>query len=246
VSKDFTTQERWDQSYESVRFEVAPVGDPIRDWLEKFIPPVPGSCFELGCFPGRYLAVFGERGYELHGIDRTPRITPDLCEWMRKQGYPVGKFTCGDVFTHPFDRQYEVVCSFGLIEHFGHWPELLQIHARLVKPGGLLIVSTPNFRGLYQRKLHQWLDQANLAEHNLDAMQPGRWAELVRPLGFDVTMCGYIGPYDFWVGSGSRPKWERAILKGLRMLKPLGRCLPDNVGLYAPYCGLVARRKTSA
>jgi hypothetical protein len=186
--------------------------------------------------------VFGEQGYQVHGIDRTPRITPDLRDWMRKQGYRVGEFTCADVFTHSFDRQYEVVCLFGLIGHFSHWPDLLRIHAKLVKPNGLLMVSTPNFRGFYQRKLHEWLDQANLAEHNFEAMQPELWAEIVRPLGFEVQMCSYIGPYNFWVGAQPRSLLQKAVLKVLHRLKPWGCCLPDNVGSYAPYCGLVARR----
>lgn len=240
--KDFTTQERWDRGYEGLKLQIAPPADPIRGWIEKQVPRGQGRCLELGCFPGRYLAVLGELGYEVNGVDRTPRITPELREWMRAQGYRVGEFSCDDVFTHPYSGSFDVVCSFGLIEHFSHWRELLEIHARLVADDGLLVVSTPNFRGTYQRILHQWLDPANLAEHNLEAMQPKLWAETVRALGFEIQMCGYIGPYDFWVGLQSRPMWQKLVLKCLRRLEPIGRCLPDNVGMYAPYCGLVARR----
>ncbi|HEX5222715.1 MAG TPA: class I SAM-dependent methyltransferase [Verrucomicrobiae bacterium] len=246
MNKEFIDQDRWDQSYEQLQLSIAPPDDPIRKWVEKFTPPAggSGSCLELGCFPGRYLAVFAELGFEVHGLDRTPRITPDLRDWMHQQGYAVGEFICGNVFQHAFSRQYDVVCSFGLIEHFSNWAELLEIHARLVTPGGTLIVSAPNFRGFYQRKLHEWFDPVNLAEHNLDAMHPKRWADTIRPLGFAVEMCGYIGPYDFWVGAQPRAAWQVLAIKVLRRLKLLGRCLPDNVGFYAPYCGLVARRRS--
>ena len=158
MKKDYTTQESWDRGYDSLKLVIAPPEDAIRVWLEKHVPPGRGRCLELGCFPGRYLAVLGELGYEVNGVDRTPRITPDLRDWMRAQGYRVGELTCGDVFAHTTGGPYDIVCSFGLIEHFGHWQELFELHARLVANNGLLIVSTPNFSGLYQRLLHQWLD----------------------------------------------------------------------------------------
>ena len=243
MKDEFTTQERWDEGYVNLQLQVAPPDDPIRVWIEKHMPPGQGSCLELGCFPGRYLAVFGELGYEVHGIDQTPRVTRDLRGWMQQKGYRTGEFTRGDVFRHAYDRQYDVVGSFGLIEHFGNWAELVAIHARLVRAGGWLFLTTPNFRGGFQRVLHAWLDKENLAEHNLDAMQPARWANVIRPLGFEVVMCGFIGPFDFWVGHLPRPRWQRGVLKALRSMKPIGRCLPDDIGFYAPYCGLVAHRR---
>ena len=242
AKKDFITQDRWDQGYEKLALQVAPPADPIRRWLEKHIPRGKGTCLEFGCFPGRYLAVLGEMGYEVNGIDLTPRLERDLPDWMRAQGYRTGEFIQADVFQHSFAKNYDVVCSFGLIEHFAHWPELVEKHAQLVRPGGWLALSTPNFRGALQQSLHRWLDPVNLAEHNLEAMQPKHWAELVQGLGFEIVMCGYIGPFDFWVGNQSRSSFQHFTLKVIRRLKMIGRALPDNVGFYAPYCGLVARK----
>lgn len=243
MKEDFITQGRWDTGYEQLDLQPASEDDQIRVWLEKFVPPGNGECLEIGCFPGRYLAVLAELGYEVHGIDRTPRVTPDLRDWMRSQGHRTGEFVRGDVFLHTFDRQFDVVCSFGFIEHFNRWPELVQLHAHLVKDRGWLALSTPNFRGGLQRFLHQQLDAVNLAEHNLDAMQPQRWSQIVQAMGFEIVMCGYIGPFDLWVGPyQSRSLLQRIALEGIRRMKPLIRCLPDNVGAYAPYCGLIARK----
>jgi 2-polyprenyl-3-methyl-5-hydroxy-6-metoxy-1,4-benzoquinol methylase len=238
----FIAQERWDQGYEKLALQVSPPEDPIRRWLEQHIPRGRGTCLEFGCFPGRYLAVLGELGYEVSGIDLTPRLERDLPDWMRAQGYRTGDFIQADVFTHPFEKSYDVVCSFGLIEHFAQWPELVERHAKLVRPGGWLALSTPNFRGALQQRLHRWLDSVNLAEHNLEAMQPRLWAQLVRRLGLEVVMCGYIGPFDFWVGSQQRTALQQTSLKVILRLKRIGRLLPDDVGAYAPYCGLIARK----
>jgi 2-polyprenyl-3-methyl-5-hydroxy-6-metoxy-1,4-benzoquinol methylase len=242
MKTNFIAQEHWDQGYEKLALQLAPPYDPIRRWLEKHIPRGTGSCLEFGCFPGRYLAVLGELGYEVNGIDLTPRLERDLPDWLRSQGYRTGEFVRADVFTHRFGRSYDVVCSFGLIEHFAQWPELVERHAQLVRPGGWLALSTPNFRGGLQQALHRWLDPVNLAEHNLDAMQPQLWREVVQKLGFEVIMCGYIGPFDFWVGRQSRTAFQHFTLKVLHRLKRVGQVLPDNVGVYAPYCGLIARK----
>jgi len=239
---DFIAQERWDQGYEKLALQVAPPDDPIRRWLQKYIPRGTGTCLEFGCFPGRYLAVLGEFGYEVNGIDLTPRLERDLPNWMRAQGYRTGQFIQADVFTHQFEKTYDVVCSFGLIEHFAQWPELVERHASLVRPGGWLALSTPNFRGALQQGLHRWLDSVNLAEHNLEAMQPRLWAERVKRLGLEVVMCGHLGPFDFWVGSQPRSFFQQTSLKVILRLKRIGRLLPDDVGLYAPYCGLIARK----
>ena len=182
-------------------------------------------------------------GYEVNGIDLTPRITPDLRDWMKTLHFKVGEFVRGDAFTHSFSRRFDLVCSFGLIEHFGDWPTLLRRHAELVAANGWLLVSTPNFRGFVQRVLHVWLDRRNFEEHNVEAMVPSRWAEVIQPLGFDVVNCGFLGPFDFWVGATHEQKpLHRLVFKTIRRSIPLWRLLPNSVAAYAPYCTMVARR----
>ncbi len=239
----FTTQKRWDESYVGLKLEIAPPQDAVRTWIEQWVAPGQGDCLELGCFPGRYLAVLGELGYELNGVDLTPRVESDLPDWLGQQGYRLGNFCRADIFQHDFRRQYDVVCSFGLVEHFGQWAELIQAHARLVKPKGLLLVATPNFRGWAQRLLHEWLDRANLAEHNLEAMQPAQWSAQVAAMGFSVLSCGWFGRVDFWSNPDpNRSLVKRAALRGVRKMLPVLRWLPEGFASYSPYCGLAARK----
>jgi hypothetical protein len=65
------SQEFWNQVYD-VEPQIAGRSDIIRAWIEAYVPNVAGAnktCIEIGCYPGRYLSVFGELGYELFGID---------------------------------------------------------------------------------------------------------------------------------------------------------------------------------
>jgi SAM-dependent methyltransferase len=244
VNESLISQQQWDSGYVNQPFLVAPVDDPIRSRLEKFFAGTTGSCLELGCFPGRYLAVFGEFGYEVHGIDLTPRVTNDLPDWLRRQGYRVGEFVKGDALHYPFGRAYDVVCSFGFIEHFTNWAAVVRRHGELVKPGGHVVISTPNFRGGFQQVTHAWLDRPNFEEHNIEAMIPAEWTKVLESSGFETLDAGYIGGFDFWVGPfEKRNLLKRALIKAIRKSVPIfKKLLPDNNGYYAPYCMLVGRK----
>ena len=46
------------------------------------------------------------------------------------------------------DEQFDVVVSFGLIEHFEDTVSIVRAASRFLKPGGMLITNIPNMTGL--------------------------------------------------------------------------------------------------
>lgn len=235
----------WDKLYFNLPMRIAPRHKPVRQWIEQWVPPGSGTCLEIGCYPGRYLAVFGELGYSLSGIDLTSHVLDRLPEWLVSSGYNLGDFHQEDFFDYcsQTEQRFDVVCSFGFIEHFTDWDYVLELHASLVKPGGLLVVSVPNFRGRFQRWLHELLDHDNLERHNLTAMLPREWAALLASQNFQVQFAGCFGRFDFWSDS-KLSLWRRVVNWGVKVLLPLFRCLPES-DLYAPHCGIIARKVDS-
>lgn len=240
-------QSYWDESYERVAPAMAPKGDALRDWLERNVPSAEGEkhALEIGCYPGRYLAVIGKLGYTTHGIDLTPGV-----EGMKgafdEMGIRTGDFTRSDFLTHAFARRYDLVCSFGFIEHFPDWKGMVARHAALVDNGGLLVLETPNFKGWVQQLLHRWLDGVNLRRHHLDAMRPGAWAEQLRPLGFEVIGHGHMGRFEFWRDSPPLGLPGRLLMKVVNRLSPLLRRMPEGGAALSPYCILIARKANNA
>jgi 2-polyprenyl-3-methyl-5-hydroxy-6-metoxy-1,4-benzoquinol methylase len=221
---------------------VAPPHDPVRQWIEASVPAAkPGQrCLEIGCFPGRYLAVLGRMGYEVSGIDLTPSIAR-MQSAFGAAGLRTGTFIHTDFFACPAEPRYDVVCSFGFIEHFPDWQDALLKHTEHLAPGGLLVIETPNFRGWVQQLLHRLGDPANLRRHHLPAMRPRAWAALLRANGFDVLSHGYLGRFDFWTDSA--PHFcQRALHGMLRSAAPLLGCLGSGRSSLAPYCVLIARK----
>jgi hypothetical protein len=74
-------------------------------------------------------------------------------------------------------------------------------------------------------------------------MVPERWADIVRPMGFEVVQCGYLGRFKFWIGTENWNKFKSALMLAAKWLAPLTNLLPAASRAYAPYCGLVARRR---
>lgn len=233
----------WDRSYEQHTLAAAGPEDPLRRWIEDRFRGRGGACLELGCFPGRFIAVFGELGFELHGVDLTPRTETELGPWLAARGHRVGQFVRADFFTHPYPRQYDVVCSFGVIEHFPDWPAFLAHQASLVAPGGWLVVTAPNFRGWLQRGLHRFLDRPNYDRHCVDAMRPAAWAAELTRRGWTVLEHGGLGKFEYWVEPGDRGPWVRAGLRLAAELRgPATRFLPADALWCCPYLRLLAQR----
>ncbi|MBD0257736.1 MAG: class I SAM-dependent methyltransferase [Cytophagales bacterium] len=236
----------WDALYTETPLEPVGKNDPIRKWIEQNVPAVPAAerrtCLEIGCFPGRYLSIFGELGYEVHGLDRTPRIT-ELPAWFNRLGFKVGHFEQQDIQAVSFAQQYDVVCSFGFIEHFTNWDEIIEIHSRLVKKGGYLVIETPNFRGTVQRVLRQSLDSENLKRHYLKSMSPRKWKRVLEKHDYRILFEGYLGEFDFWVEDQERNRLQKRLLSAvLANMDKLKSAMKNSSSHYSPYCGIIANK----
>lgn len=238
---DKVSQSYWDHSYSAYKYGIA--NDAVTKWLEKHLTEQKGTAFEPGCYPGRYLSFLGKLGWIVNGMDLTPRIEEDFKEWLTKNEIRFNKIEKGDVlaYMNTSGDQYDLVCSFGFIEHFENFLEIIAFHDKIVRPGGQLVITTPNFRGSIQKFLHRWLDTENLKRHYVPAMNPSLWNKKLKSIGYTVNWYGYFGHFDFWADQQKRNLFNKISLEVMNRLTPLFKWLPDS-HLYSPYCGIVATR----
>lgn len=127
-----------DVTYSATR---APYGQyPLRlaQWLLEHVYKRPGRLLDLGCGRGEHLAAFAALGFEVAGVDISPRAA-ELA-----QGYAV---TVADLEAGPlpFSLEFDFVFSKSVIEHMRH-PERLFLQAwRVLHPGGTVVVMTPSW-----------------------------------------------------------------------------------------------------
>jgi SAM-dependent methyltransferase len=250
---NLTDEKFWVNYWDSSNFdpEKMLLGDNniIKRWLisTKLKIAKNSVCLEIGCFPGQFLTIFGEMGCILNGIDLVDEVETETPKNLIRLGFTIGDFTKVDFFEYSKAKPnfFDVVCSFGFLEHFTNWEEVLRLQSELVKPGGYLIMETPNFKSFPQYLIRFLLDKKSLKFHNLDSMNPHKWRLLMENWGFDVDFCGGIGKISEWSVANPKMTKLQIFIRGQlrhRITPFLAKLLPADNRMFSPYYGLIARK----
>jgi SAM-dependent methyltransferase len=198
----------------------------FRDIFARIVRPGM-SCFEVGCYPGRYMVYLArEHGCHVSGIDYTSEFERMWALFREWQVRPLDLYQ-GDFLAFNPSKQYDFVYSLGFVEHFSELDEVLARHVRLVRPGGWLFIAAPNFRRV-QYVLRRWLDPADLDRHCLATMDLGWWRQILTRLGMRVVFDGYYKTFGFWVSTQPSSCMGRRIV---RFLKGFGEWVSARVDL---------------
>ncbi len=237
-------QDYWNNSYSSYKFNRLSKDDPTRQLIEQWVPIAQETqeVFELGCFPGRFLIELGQKGYILNGCDLAPQIIPNLEKWSLKNNCVVNEFY-NTTYLDFIENKYDLVASFGFIEHFNNYEEVFLQQCEMVKEGGVLLVQFPNFRGFVQLFLHSFFDKDNLNNHVIESMDLSKYKKIL-PDNFEIVYYGYYGNFDFWIDDYNKRngKIKNKLLSLLMKTSGVWKMLPD-VSLYSPYGAIIAQKK---
>jgi SAM-dependent methyltransferase len=194
--------------------------------------------FELGCVPGQGLLKLSERYHFVpNGSDFCPEL--EVTKEVFQRLYPASKFYMHDVGHDPVTPEmgrYDFVMSGGLIEHFEDFDSVVAKHLQLLKPGGLLLINTPNLsplRALFWRVF----DKELLRAHNPEATRLRSVSESIKRCGGEVLELGYFGPPHIWV-ENTRSSFAKKLLKQVNRLLPRVPVEP----ISRPFVYWIARR----
>jgi 2-polyprenyl-3-methyl-5-hydroxy-6-metoxy-1,4-benzoquinol methylase len=210
---------------------------------------------EVGCAKSVWLPYFSrEFGFDVSGLDYSPIGCEMASKIIRANGVDAEIF-CADLFSPPLSmlEQFDVIVSFGVVEHFEDTAVSLNSISALLKPGGLLITSIPNMVGLIGHlqkilnkpvyDIHQPIDSAML----LDAH---KLADL------DVVKCEYFVASSFGVANlegvaNNSLSWllKKLLLGIMARFSKLVWMIENIVGFFppskslSPYIYCVARKR---
>jgi len=105
---------------------------------------------EVGCAKSVWLPYFvKEFGFEVCGLDYSP-IGCEMATQITSANGVDAEIYCADLFSPPVSMlgQFDVVVSFGVVEHFEDTSVCLKSVSAFLKPGGMLITTIPNMVGL--------------------------------------------------------------------------------------------------
>lgn len=158
------------------------------------------TAIELGGFPG-YYAVFLKKYLKLdvtlldyfvhepitHQLLETNRLAKDDIDIIET-----------DLFNYQPEKQYDLVLSCGLIEHFNDTEDIINRHIQFLKPDGTLFITLPNFKAL-NGWFQKTFDKANYDKHNIDCMDPALLKNIVENAGLNVVQARYFGGFSLWL-----------------------------------------------
>jgi 2-polyprenyl-3-methyl-5-hydroxy-6-metoxy-1,4-benzoquinol methylase len=183
-----------------------PVATGIFDFIETQQPA--GSTkriFDIGCLYGHLLDIGKERGWETWGLE----LQGPAAEYAKQRHD-------GRVFAETVEEfegaeagYFDVVTAIGLIEHARDPSKVLSIAQRLLKPGGTLVIQTPNAASVPAKLMGRYWPPIAAPEHifyfsphtlsmisRSHGLTPDTWKAHWKtlPVGYVFDQLAFFGP----------------------------------------------------
>lgn len=194
---------------------------------------------DIGCGAGAQCMVWAELGHRLHGLDINRRLLELARERALRAGYAID-FQLGSATALPWrDGSMDVCLLLELLEHIGPWRSCLSECARILRPGGVLFLTTTNklcplqqefalpLYSWYPSALKRYCEKLAVTTHphwvNFAKYPAVNWftfyslKSFLAPLGFDCR-----DRFDL-VDAARKPALERAFLVAVGQSRLLRR-----------------------
>lgn len=197
-AQHLTTAAFWEEHWADVRL---PYAIDLRSYrwhcydqlLRRILPAGSANLLEVGAGLCQWLAYFEHRfGLRTFGLDNAFGVCRVGATNTRLLEVPV-RLACADALAAPFaERTFDVVFSDGVIEHFDDPRPILASMARLLRPGGVLVASVPNFAGWagWARRL---VDPE--VAHTHRALTAGDLVRALREVGLEQVRVEHFGSF---------------------------------------------------
>lgn len=178
------------------------------------------SVVEIGSAPGKHLVMLKERfGLAPFGIEYSENGVLINRQNFAEYKIPEENVIWADFFSpdvqKKFKNFFDIVLSRGFVEHFQYPQEVIDKHLQLLKPGGLLIVSIPNFRKINYLLARLFIPSV-LPLHNLEIMDKKNFTKLFYSNRLEMLYCDYFGIFTFNLFGKAEKKFWQIILNQLQ------------------------------
>ena len=241
----YTEKEYWDNLWSKEKRNDS-IFFPFEDLINEYLSDeIPLEYLEIGCAPGTFMAWFSKKmNYKVSGIDFSSiNLIRNTLKKNDVINYDI--IEC-DFLNFNTEKKYDVVASFGFVEHFEEYSEIIEKHADLVKDNGYLIIEIPNLK-YFNGFLFKIFDKKTYSTHNLEVMDIDILANSVTKNNkFEILYKNYYLTC-FLMFNENHP-WlkERALVKEIFIIikKIIKKLKLDNIKnkWFSPYMIIIAKR----
>jgi len=139
------------------------------------------ALIDVGCGIGEFTVRLKDRFHTLVGVD----ISQPEIEFAKKRiGNPSHVFLhCGKLESFHFpDEHFDVCLCLDVLEHVSDLPGLLKETHRILKRGGNIIVTVPNWYDIIVSKV------LRLNPLHINTFTPWRWKAILKENGFEIRL----------------------------------------------------------
>jgi SAM-dependent methyltransferase len=209
MAKDLMSPEKWASEWHSrrTRNKKDEIKQSLKRWALKDFNRMIGmlidlgakakmDIIELGCAPGLILKELYllRPGHNYFGVDYSLEGLAITRTFLKENGIKA-ELIHADIRTYVRDRTYDLVVSFGLIEHFDDPIEILEAHKKFVAEDGLVIATVPNYSNYYVKRALEKFRPITLQAVNLNIMSEDALRNAFFEAGFgNIQTGGAVGP----------------------------------------------------
>jgi 2-polyprenyl-3-methyl-5-hydroxy-6-metoxy-1,4-benzoquinol methylase len=149
---------QWADQYSRIYIDLAHF---LESHLLQYGLKLDGARFlDIGCFTGDFIRVLNKRGADVFGLE----LQKEAVE-IANESLP-GRIFQADVYNDVFpEYDFDIVSMTGLIEHVLEPTKLLHRCFEILKPGGVIMIQTPNSGSFLSHGMHQYWPPIAPVEH---------------------------------------------------------------------------------
>lgn len=165
----------------------------IQRYVPKFTDPNAKIC-EIGSGNGKLVKEFSLMlGCKPYGVDYSKKATEGADE-LGVETIITDAFD--ETFLKKYKNYFDVVFSYGFVEHIIPSEKAVNIHFQVLKPGGYVIIQIPRFKGFNLLKAKIFRPDL-IPLHNLDIMNADALEAVCKSNDIEKLYCENYGTFKF-------------------------------------------------
>lgn len=191
----------------------------VKKWL-KLVTKRPIKFLDVGCGDGRYLRMFHKLGSpkdHLYGIE----MSAELVEALQREGFKA-YFGRAEEVASELPADFDLIVLLQVLEHVEHPAAIVTVLGKLLAPGGILVVETPNICSLDAQIFRRQYWGGYHYPRHWNLFNKETLSRMAVDAELQVRAFKFLPSQSFWIFSFHHYLSDRAKIPGLaRLFDPL-------------------------